>query len=315
MRVIPVVVQDDEEPLPHQCAIVSIRPYSFWVKKTKDSPALPYMFPKYTSREVVGEEFEAKMLSMPTNQRLLVVATMIGAGLLPTDQRQMDIASALKLWLTEIDGTRGPGLTDQLSHLQEAVSNFTPQPLLVSDESIFSADFRDLFTWNWPWDPRLLMHREFERSYQLALDDRLLSERGDAMPKLRRGSRHTGCIRYENNRHRWVVDLSVNGCRMQKCFHENQYGLVGGLQEARRWRLDYIRSTHNEFDIESEERIVNDLVDKIIALEDANHAELLVALSKPIPGYEHILDERSLCDIVNGRLVALGLQLSAVEES
>ncbi|GFE55513.1 hypothetical protein BaOVIS_029170 [Babesia ovis] len=316
MRVLPVVVpieegeeedvEDDE--LPYQCAVVSIRPYCFWVRRSSESPVIPFMLPKYTSREVLGEEFEAKMLLMPNNQRMLVVATMIGSGLLPTDHTQLDVTSVLQLWLAEITGNKGQYLTDQLSHLQNVVSNFTPHPLCVSDELIFAADYKLLYTWSWPWDPRMMMHNEFQRSCELVTDGRSNGAKNGNNPKIRRGSRHTGCIRYESNRKRWVVDLSVNGCRMQKCFHENLYGIVGGLQEARRWRMDYIRNTHNEFDVEAEERIVNDLVDKIVALDRSHQVPLLAALKKPIEGYEYVMSARSLGDIVNGRLAALGLQ-------
>ncbi|GIX64905.1 AP2 domain protein [Babesia caballi] len=275
---------------------------------TKDSPVLPYMFPKYTSREVVGEEFEAKMLLMPNNQRTLVVATLIGSGIIPTDHRHLDVSSALQLWLSEISGSGGQQLTEQLSHLHRAVSNFVPAPLGATDELIVAADHRHLFTWTWQWDARAHRLLDHCQSPRLPHDLGSYGFGGECVlgAKIKRGSRHTGCIRYENNRKRWVVDLSVNGCRMQKCFHENLYGFVGGLQEARRWRLDYIRSAHNEFDIETEERIVNDLVDKIIAMDSSLHAELLDALREPVPGYEHILDARSLRSIVDGRLAALG---------
>ncbi|CDR97958.1 hypothetical protein, conserved [Babesia bigemina] len=353
MRVMPIVVADDEVPGPYPCVIVAIRPYCFWVRRTRDSPVLPFMFPKYTSREVVGEEFEAKMLLMPNNQRLLVVATMIGAGIIPTaaapggpttsfgsttlafavplhlslfvvkivpvvypfhrvalfhplvDRRHLDVSSVLQLWLTELSGSRAQLLTDQLSHLHRAISNFSPHRLGVSDDLIYAADYRELFSWTWPWNP-CVSEQEIERPC------RSLQEHGGEggapiqFARIKRGARHTGCIRYEHNRKRWVVDLSVNGCRMQKCFHENLYGMVGGLQAARKWRLDYIRNTHNEFDIEAEERIVNDLVDKIVAMDDLQRDGLLCALRKPVPTYEHILGARSLCDIVDGRLAAIG---------
>nr|BAN64835.1 hypothetical protein [Babesia bovis] len=95
---------------------------------------------------------------------------------------------------------------------------------------------------------------------------------------------------------------------MQKCFHENLFGIVGGFQEARRWRLDYIRNTFNEFDVEVEERIVNDLVDKILLLDKSYHEGLLEALREPVEGYEHIIDRRTQRAIVDGRLQDLGFK-------
>ncbi|GBE62551.1 formate dehydrogenase, putative [Babesia ovata] len=306
MRVMPIVVAEDEERGPHPCAVVAIRPYCFWVRRTRDSPVLPFMFPKYSSREVVGEEFEAKMLLMPNNQRLLVVATMLGTGILTTDRRHLDVSSVLQLWLTELSGSKAQLLTDQLSHLHRTISNFSPHRLCVSDDLIYAADYRQLFTWTWPWDPSLAEPGDFERSRHVFHEPGNDGGSCGKICRVKRGSRHTGCIRYEHNRKRWVVDLSVNGCRMQKCFHENLYGVVGGLQAARKWRLDYIRNTYDVFDIEVERRIVNDLVDKIVALEGNEHVELLEALRKPIPSYEHILDAHSLGNIIDGRLAATG---------
>lgn len=171
------------------------------------------------------------------------------------------------------------------------------------------SDYRRIFTWTWPWDPRLREECEFLKSCQLMQDSDDSANLNDSSSasRLKRGIRQTGCIRYESNRKRWVVDLSVNGCRMQKCFHENLYGFVGGLQEARRWRLDYIRNTHHEFDVDAEERIVNDLVDKIVALDPSHHHELFDALRTPIKGYEHIIDARTLNDLVDGRLALHGI--------
>lgn len=62
--------------------IISVRPYCFWVKQSRDAVTLPYMLPKYSSSDVLREEFEAKMLLMQNNNRPLLVAALIGAGLI-----------------------------------------------------------------------------------------------------------------------------------------------------------------------------------------------------------------------------------------
>lgn len=218
------------------------------------------------------------------------------------------------MWVTEMSGPNAKRLTDQLSQLHTTLSNFVPPPLGFPDDMILMSDYRQIFTWTWNWDPRLKNESNLLNSSQFVLESDDSENRTDTNGggRVKRGTRQTGCIRFENNRKRWVVDLSVNGCRMQKCFHENLYGFVGGLQEARRWRLDYIRNTHHEFDREAEERIVKDLVDKIIAMDPSRQAELFRALRTPIKGYEDIMSADRLRDIIEARLATKKVKLPSI---
>lgn len=85
-----------------------------------------------------------------------------------------------------------------------------------------------------------------------------------------------------------MVDLSLDGRRLQKCFHESYYGLVGGLAEALKWRLEYLVNNNRVPTPESELKSTSDLFDKILQINvDGSQKLLLIeVLKRPIEGFE-----------------------------
>lgn len=112
---------------------------------------------------------------------------------------------------------------------------------------------------------------------------------------------HTGCIRFEKNRNRWVVDLTLHRFRNQKCFHVSHYGFIGGLQAARKWRYDYMSKMNTMISPSMERKVFKDIWDKIHMMDQELWPQLVAAVTTPIEGYE----DAHNCININEYIVAM----------
>ncbi|EAN31154.1 hypothetical protein TpMuguga_03g00417 [Theileria parva strain Muguga] len=277
IRLIPVICGEESK----YCQIITVRPYCFWMSFKPDSYPVPYMLPKYGSQDLSYEVVEAKMLLHKNNIHPSIVTCLMEFNLLPKgfnlDGGYWCASDAIAIWLSLKDEnvTLFNFLEEMLSKIKMTASTFQPYSYELDDESVYSSRWDQLvIQYNndllWPWD---------DINPQKKLN---ITHKG------RRRNKKIGCIRYESSRKRWVVDLSLDGRRLQKCFHESYYGLVGGLAEALKWRLEYLVNNNRVPTPESELKSTSDLFDKILQINvDGSQKLLLIeVLKRPIEGFE-----------------------------
>ncbi|KAK2196218.1 hypothetical protein BdWA1_002818 [Babesia duncani] len=278
------------------------------------------MLPKYGSHDVLCESFEAQLLIQQQRTRPVVTATLISAGLLPRDIRGVawESCMAVEIWLREMQQHSAEALINQLNIVQSSLAKHVPPIYDISDETIYNADWNSIFTSNsmWPWDrqeattplessspaPHPIPQSLADIEHRIPTTPDVTSIIGEHAPRYKRvgrkSDRNAGCIRYESNRKRWVVDLSSNGKRLQKCFHETYFGIVGGLQEARRWRLNFIKEKFGSISLRLESKFMSDLLEKILAMPSQFHEALIQALKMPISGFENVHCDALIDDLL-----------------
>ncbi|KAF8819934.1 hypothetical protein IE077_003783 [Cardiosporidium cionae] len=133
--------------------------------------------------------------------------------------------------------------------------------------------------------------------------------RGNTAPastsrRLPRFERTQGGIRFEQSRQRWVGDLTINGSRIQKCFHIKHFNLIGGLEEARRWRYETLVEHGEKIDIEKEKHLIEDIKEKIISLQPRYRPhDMLLSLRQPVKGFEHLYTKFNINALLPPELV------------
>ncbi|EKX72825.1 conserved hypothetical protein [Theileria equi strain WA] len=332
IRIIPIILPSSAKYGEKECSVITIRPYCFWVKLSPQSEPIPYMFPKYGSSDVYSEKVETTLLLQDNNVQPTIVACLMECGILPRDGRPWDAATAYSLWLRAKNTPVGFAFESQLCKLHNALRVFKPHEYDVTDDLVYESDWRNVFfqdSWLWERMSRGVYPQSDNVSADLRAPSRNFSSKemthsgletpsplsppfietyktdsAKPIPEIIRAKkdRRAGCIRYESNRNRWVVDLSIDGRRMQKCFHEGFFGIVGGMQEARKWRYDYLKQVRGYFVEKLELRIVEDLVDKIMQMDKSLHKPLIDALKTPIPEYEDACDINKVVEAIEARI-------------
>ncbi|XP_955102.1 uncharacterized protein TA04435 [Theileria annulata] len=277
IRLIPVICGEESK----FCQIITVRPYCFWMSFNPDSYPVPYMLPKYGSQDLSYELVEAKMLLHKNNIHPSIVTCLMELNLLPKDGGYWSASEAIVIWLglKEENPTLYNFLEEMLSKIKMTASTFEPYPYEVDDELVYAPRWEQLLIqynndFLWPWE-------DINTYNKLHIK-----------PK--------GCIRYESSRKRWVVDLSLEGRRLQKCFHESYYGLVGGLAEALKWRLEYLRNRNKEPTAESELKSISDVLDKVFQIDVDNSQKMLLieVLKRPVEGFEQVCPREQIEQLI-----------------
>ncbi|UKJ88887.2 hypothetical protein MACJ_002133 [Theileria orientalis] len=297
IRLIPVIIGYEEK----NCQIITVRPYCFWIQLSCDSVPIPYMLPKYGSQDISYESIEAKMLLHESNIHPSIVTCLMEYNLIPKDGSFWCASDAIATWLAAKD--QDQKLFDCLETLfgkvQDAASTFEPYPYNINDESVYSSN------WN-----QVLLQPNSQGQTQVLWPWEADANSGAMTPEPRpkqgrkHGTKKIGCIRYESNRKRWVVDMSIEGRRLQKCFHETFFGLQGGLAEALRWRFEFLLTSKTPISSQSELKCIADIFDKIMQLNmlEGDKYRLIDTLRNPHERFSDVCPIAELNEFIDKKL-------------